>query len=425
MLTGILKYARLLPAAILLLNACAYHKPLAQPKPIYQPSQTDPHFALLVQQPNHPRLFFECLSPCCLAYLPFEITVQEPAANLLAQGLNAKGIPALLQDSPSQALPQYSAQIEFFPQFTDEQNCKRKPRFFNTGAFMPFNAVLRVTIRHRPSGEITAQYQEALPVTPHFSFYARTLSFLAPFTLGALTPMQLQSMGKTLSTQLKDALQELLPKIIGYIQEDNLAFTAPCSALEEAPLTTAGRYRHLLRSVAEIQNPHGGEKGSAFFITANGYLLTAASLVKGTDYVLLTLPGEKQPRRAQVAARNTARNAALLKAEGNAYRPLALEKQNPHLFKGEKVVSLGVGNTPVTQGVLSGIARINGTRYLLADTAFVTQHIGGPLVAGESGRVLGVNTSTLEPGLTQAVSVFELEKLFPQIIKEISTTGRI
>ena len=411
----------LLLAGVLFLGGCVYKKPIvAYPEQSYTPNTSFP-FSLAVEIPSQPRLFFECLSPCCAAYLPFELAVEEQTAQALAQKLNQAGFNAQARPTALTAGYDYTARVEFFPQFNAPQNCKLKPHYYKISSYEPFNAVLRVTIRHRKTQEVTAQYEESLFIQPQFSFSARVLSVIAPYTLGAFSPMQMQAMGGSLSTQIQTALQEMLDKIIRYMQEDKQLFTAPFSALQEEELSSSGRYQHLLQSVVHIHNPKTKSSGSAFFISANGCMLTAASLVKDTDEVDWTQSSaaNSSVRRARVVARNTARNLALLKAEGEDFRPLVLSSQNPHRFKGEKVISLGSGKTPVTQGVLSGVSRINGTRSLLADSVFVTAHIGGPLVLGENAEVLGVNTATLEPGLTQAVGLFEIEKLFPQIITEI------
>lgn len=398
-------------------SACAPQRVDTHSTPGINRTQDATPFTLQVTYPTPQSMFFECLSPCCIPYLVFELPAQKEAAQALAKSLQEASINAHLQ---GENYPyDYTALVEFFPQFDNSQTCKGRKRYFPISNFAPFDATLRVTIRHRASGEVTAQYEESRHIVPHFSFSARALSFLAPYTLGAFTPIQLQKMGSTLSAQVYQALQELLNQVVGYIQEDNRAFTAPFAALEEASLSPTGRYHHLLQSVAEIQNPITKSSGAAFFITPNGYLLTAAALVKGADFVYLSVP-DGAPVKARVTARNTARNAALLKIDVSyPTRPLELESKSPHLFKGEKVVSLGVGKTPVTQGVLSGVARLNGTRYLLADTVFTPQQAGGPLIEPNTGRVLGINTGVMQPGLTQAVSVFELEKIFPQIIKEI------
>lgn len=411
----------LLWAGFLFACGCVYQKPIVLPRVQTDSPAARLPLSLAVEIPAHPRLFFECLSPCCAAYLPFELPVEQETARALAQRLSLAGFQSVLQQPGETAASDYIARAEIFPQFTNEQNCKIKPRFYKLSSYEPFYAVLRITIRHRLSQEITAQYEERVFIRPDYPFSARMLSTLAPYTLGVFSPMQMQAMGQTLSAQIQEALAQLLDKIVGHIQEDKLLFTAEFSALQEEELSAAGRYRHLLQSVVSIRNPSNQQSGSAFFITANGYLVTAAHLVQETDWVEYTslFEPDSPSRRAQVISRNTARDVALLKAAVQGARALSLEKQNPHRFKGEKVISLGSGPTPVTQGVLSGVSRINGTRYLLADSTFVAPHAGGPMVLGENGLVLGVNTGVIQPGLTQAVSLFEIEKLFPQIIKEI------
>lgn len=420
MLGKISKPILLFVLIVSLLSGCVYRKTIPFPQITVSAKPTNTPVSMLVFQDVPSPLFFDCTSPCCAAYTGFEFSVEPALSQAFITGLLSAGIQAAAggKDTPISSYG-YTVQAEFFPTFAQMQACKPLARYPKITAYSPFNAHLRLTIHRADNKETIAQYEESLPVTPQFSFSSRSLSALAPFTFGLFTPIQMQAMGKDLSVQLQAALQELISKIIIYIQEDKQSFFSSAYAQSEDLPPSLGKYRQLLQSVARLKNPAGGEEGSAFFITQNGYLLTASSLVKNTHWAEITPASGNKPLRAYVQMRNTARGIALLKAEGENYIPLPLETQNPHAFKGEEVISLGTGPSPLTQGILSGVSRINGTRYLLADTAFVATHTGGPLLKADGASVLGVNTGPQPPALSQAVSVFELEKIFPQIIKEI------
>ena len=407
-----------------LLNGCVYRKTLSVPQPAASAIPKDSSVSLLVLNVASSRLFFTCASPCCAAYQGFELALDPTLSHALRDGLLSAGIPAATaQEESNHSFYTYTVRAEFFPTFSTEQNCKTTSRYHEIAGHPSFDAHLRVTLYRASNGAAIAQYEESLPITPQFSLSSRVLSAAAPFTFGIFTPIQMQKMGNNLSSQLQQALPTLLAKIISSIKEDKPSFNASAYSPEKEEPAPVGKYRQLSQSVARLKNPAGGEEGSAFFITKNGYLLTASSLVKNTPWAEITPASCDKPLRAYVQMRNTARGIALLKVKGENYIPLPLETQNPHAFKGEEVVSLGTGPSPLTQGILSGVSRINGTRYLLADTAFVATHTGGPLLKADGASVLGVNTGPLQPALSQAVSVFELEKIFPQIIKEIFPKG--
>ncbi|HVL71223.1 MAG TPA: Do family serine endopeptidase [Beijerinckiaceae bacterium] len=143
----------------------------------------------------------------------------------------------------------------------------------------------------------------------------------------------------------------------------------------------------------------GMAQGSAFFITADGYLVTNNHVVaRGTNVEILTDDG--RTLEAKVIGTDPRTDLALLKVEGGPFPFVKLANEQPRV--GDWVLAVGnpfgLGGT-VTAGIVSAQARELGSGpydFLQIDAAVNRGNSGGPTF-NLKGEVVGVNTAITSP----------------------------
>ncbi len=167
-------------------------------------------------------------------------------------------------------------------------------------------------------------------------------------------------------------------------QWDELALpTAPKSAL-----TLPADLQKVMGGVFTIKA--GATHGTGFFVSSDGYALTAAHVVSGLDTVTVRLASGIE-LAAKVARSNPGDDVALLKVEGSGFPAFALGA-TPAV--GSDVFVVGTPLTEeleksVSKGVVSGITKVADTDYIQTDAAVNPGNSGGPLL-DNYGQVLGV-----------------------------------
>lgn len=160
----------------------------------------------------------------------------------------------------------------------------------------------------------------------------------------------------------------------------------------------------LYRQNGTEQREIGG--GTAFFISADGLLLTNKHVIddEGADYTILL--NDERRLEAKVVATDPLNDIAMLQVEGNGFNYLELETQTPKL--GQTAIAIGNAlaefRNTVSIGVVSGLQRsltAGSTRYgqltqleeiIQTDTAINQGNSGGPLL-NSVGKVIGMNTA--------------------------------
>ncbi len=137
--------------------------------------------------------------------------------------------------------------------------------------------------------------------------------------------------------------------------------------------------------------------GTGFALTADGYLVTSAHVIKGADSLLVESRDHRRYRAERVYA-DTKHDLAILRIKDPSFKPFA---KLPYTFKagqadlGERVYTLGYPREDVVygEGALSARSGYDG------DTAFYQVSIplnpgnsGGPLLDGQ-GNLIGVVSS--------------------------------
>ena len=187
----------------------------------------------------------------------------------------------------------------------------------------------------------------------------------------------------------------------------------------------------VLPSVASIavRTPMGGGAGSASVISADGFLLTSAHVVRGarsaeaifSDGTVVTV---------EVVGSDPLSDLAVLSARGDVPAPVRMGDAAT-LQVGQLVVALGnplglAGS--VTAGIVSALGRSLPTssgrvvdEVIQTDAALNPGNSGGVL-SDHTGRMVGVNTAVAGVGLGLAVPINETTL---EIIETLRTRGRV
>lgn len=173
--------------------------------------------------------------------------------------------------------------------------------------------------------------------------------------------------------------------------------------------------------------------GSGFIISADGYVMTNAHVVEGSDEVYVTLT-DKREYKAKIIGADKRTDVALVKIEGSNLPRLALGDSN-NLRVGEWVIAIGspfgLDNT-VTAGIISAKARDTGDYLPLiqTDVAVNPGNSGGPLI-NMRGEVVGINSQIYSRsggymGISFAVPIGEAMRVSEQLKASGKVTrGRI
>ena len=187
------------------------------------------------------------------------------------------------------------------------------------------------------------------------------------------------------------------------------------------------------RRVWQERQADGG--ASAVVITPDGFMLTSAHVVVGADRGSASfVDGRELP--IEVIGTDPLSDMAVVRARGDSLTPATLGDAD-RLKVGQLVVAIGnplgfAGS--VTAGVVSALGRSFPTRagsvtrlvenVIQTDAALHPGNSGGALVEG-SGRVVGVNTAVVGPGIGQGLGLaVPINATTRRIIAALMTEGR-
>ncbi len=176
--------------------------------------------------------------------------------------------------------------------------------------------------------------------------------------------------------------------------------------------------------------------GSGFVVSTDGYILTSNHVVgdKEADYTVLTNDGKKYP--AKVLARDSFRDLAIIKIEGEEKFSTLKMGDSDKLQIGQTVIAIGNAlgefRNTISVGVISGLGRTvtaggGGTFETLEDViqtdAAINQgNSGGPLF-NLKGEVIGVNFAMVQ-GAQKIGFAIPINKA-KKDIEQIKTLGKI
>jgi S1-C subfamily serine protease len=202
-------------------------------------------------------------------------------------------------------------------------------------------------------------------------------------------------------------------------------------ALDAYSATIVRVAEELLPSVASLRvaTRRGPGAGSASVITTDGFLLTSAHVVEGSDGAT-ALFSDGNEARVDVVGRDPLSDLAVLRARG-AVPPAVTFGDAAQLRVGQLVVALGnpLGlSGSVTAGIVSGLGRSLPTRsgrvvdeVIQTDAALNPGNSGGVL-ANSAGEMVGVNTAVAGVGLGLAVPINDTTR---RIISILMAEGQV
>jgi len=176
--------------------------------------------------------------------------------------------------------------------------------------------------------------------------------------------------------------------------------------------------------------------GTGFIVSSDGLILTNAHVVsdKEADYTVLTNDGKKYP--AKVSARDSLRDLAIIKIEGEKPFPTVKFGDSDKLQIGQTVIvignALGEFRNTVSVGVISGLGRsITASGggmietledVIQTDAAINSGNSGGPLL-NLKGEVIGVNFAMAQgaENIGFAIPINRAKK----DIEQVKTLGKI
>lgn len=209
---------------------------------------------------------------------------------------------------------------------------------------------------------------------------------------------------------------------------DDPAAAAPAAAatgvaLDGGGLDVAAAVAAVQRSVVSIEttvvqrrgpfSSRGEGAGTGIVVDQSGDILTNAHVVDGATSITVTVPGDDEPRDAELVASDRRADVAVLRVrdtEGLVAAPLA----KGDAAVGDAVVAIGnalalEGGLTVTAGIVSALGRsietASGTLdgLIQTDAAISSGNSGGPLV-NAAGEVIGMNTAVATSSGTVSAS---------------------
>ena len=168
--------------------------------------------------------------------------------------------------------------------------------------------------------------------------------------------------------------------------------------------------------------------GSGFILSADGYVMTNAHVVDGSDEVFVTLT-DKREFKAKIVGVDKRTDVAVVKIEANALPAVKIGDINK-LRVGEWVMAIGspfgLENT-VTAGIVSAKGRDTGDflPFIQTDVAINPGNSGGPLI-NMRGEVVGINSQIYSRsggfmGISFAIPIDEATRVADQL----RTSGRV
>ena len=183
---------------------------------------------------------------------------------------------------------------------------------------------------------------------------------------------------------------------------------------------------------------HGGGKGkphkeqsvgSGVIISADGYIITNAHVVEGSDDTTVKLL-DKREFTAKLVGEDPKTDIAVLKIEGKGDLPVANLGDSTNLEIGQWAIAIGNPfglERTVTVGVISGVGRddVGVTQYenfIQTDASINPGNSGGPLL-NSRGEVIGINTAIMSAG--QGISFAIPVNMAKDIAKTLIEKGKV
>ena len=179
--------------------------------------------------------------------------------------------------------------------------------------------------------------------------------------------------------------------------------------------------------------------GTGFIITSDGYIVTNQHVVVLADktvstyYVVVVLPGDDKPVRAEIVGSDEQTDIAVLKVDTNKELPCVTLGDSDTLQSGELAIAIGnsMGNfdDSETVGVISAPKRqITRNGYLVdviqTDAAINPGNSGGPLI-NSFAEVVGITNAKIVNSTTENLSFAIPINSVKTVIESIINYGKV
>ncbi len=170
--------------------------------------------------------------------------------------------------------------------------------------------------------------------------------------------------------------------------------------------------------------------GSGFILSKDGYVLTNAHVVQGTDSITVGM-SDRRELPAKVIGKDTRSDIALLKIEADNL-PVVKIGDSSKLKVGQWVLAIGSPfgfERTATQGIVSALGRSlpsdNYVPFIQTDAAVNPGNSGGPLF-NLDGEVIGINSQIYSrTGGYQGVSFAIPIDVAMDVFEQIKTQGKV
>ncbi len=172
-------------------------------------------------------------------------------------------------------------------------------------------------------------------------------------------------------------------------------------------------------------------QGTGFFVSADGYILTNAHVVKGAESIIAIMHSG-QEMEAKLVGTDPHTDIAVLKVDGKDFPYLTLgDSDNVEIA--EKVIAIGCPfqlEFSVSKGIVSGKGRnlnvADYEDYIQTDAVINPGNSGGPLI-GPDGKVIGINSIIITrhggfTGIGFAISSNMAKGIMEQLMNKGSVT---
>ena len=306
------------------------------------------------------------------------------------------------------------------------------PRFWKSKTFAVVLIILAAFIFGGIGGALTSSY-----------FYSEIRDSLAKLNIEIPAPQITEKIIKeyqpqtTQEEKIIQVVENVSPAVVSII------ITKDVPKFEEYYISPFGEF--FGESFFEFQIPQyrqeGTEKkeigwGTGFIVSKEGMVLTNSHVVsdKEADYTIFTNDGQEFP--AKVLARDTFRDLAVIKIEGEKPFPTAKLGDSDKLQIGQTVITIGNAlgefRNTVSAGVISGLGRTVTASsgelietledVIQTDAAINRGNSGGPLL-NLKGEVIGVNFAMAQAAenIGFAIPINKAKK----DIEQVKTLGKI
>jgi serine protease Do len=173
---------------------------------------------------------------------------------------------------------------------------------------------------------------------------------------------------------------------------------------------------HTVKITTAITYAFGLEKksssnGAGFLIDkARGWILTNAHVAARSPSTISIRFRDEDSIPAQKVYVDNHLDIAIIKVSSEKIPERAVEASldcNEDVHIGASVIAFGHPwdlDYTATRGIISGERTVEGEEVLQTDAALNPGNSGGPLIDANSGRVLGINSSALEPSKTEGMN---------------------